>query len=320
MNPRRRRLLFATVLGLPGSRLVAAQTPLRLLVPGDVGGVLDIRARWLAHNLIATIGRTVRVENVPGAAGLLGMRAARAGPRDGSLMVVVHQGTLAINPHLYPEPGYDALNDFLPLSRMGHGPLIIVVPSQSSVSSLTELLIAAKQRTLSFASPGAGTPPHLAARLFAQSAGVELLHVPFKGGGQAMSALLGGQVDFAVEGATAVRPQVASGKLKALAHTGRLPVPGWPQLSAAAQWLAGFEYEAWTGLALPAGTPESVLFELHAAVMKVLRTPSADRWFEDRGASIGSGTAAEFAALIRKEHLDWGIRIRTLGLRADASG
>src|SRR5262249_43406844 len=158
--------------------------PIRLIVPGGAGGVIDLRARWLSERLAPRLGQPVYVDNAPGAGGNIGTAlAARAAP-DGYTLVIVHQGTMAINPHLYDHPGYEPLHDFAPITRIGVGPLLLCVNAALPVTSVAQLVALARSKPdeLSFGSPGIGTPPHLAAELFKRKAGIELTHVPYRGG------------------------------------------------------------------------------------------------------------------------------------------
>lgn len=318
MTHRRNLLLAALAWPLLPRQAWSGNQPVRLIVPGDAGGVLDARARWLGPRLGAILDRPVIVENLPGASGMLAMRAARAGPKDASMIVMVHQGTLAVVPHLHADPGYDALADFQPLTRLGHGPLVIAVPTNSPISTLADLVKEGRRRTLSFSSPGVGTPPHLAGTLLSRFADIQSLHVPFKGGGQALTALVGGQVDFAVEGTTIIRPQVEAQRVKALAHTGATPPANWSALPSAGDVLKGFEYQSWTGLAVPAGTPPALTDRLHAALMQVLSVREAEAWFAASGALIGANSPHEFATYIRAEYSRWGRLLRDLGLTGQA--
>jgi tripartite-type tricarboxylate transporter receptor subunit TctC len=178
--------------------------PLRI-VTGGAGGITDIRARWLAQRLGAALGQPVVVENNGAAGGNVGAeQVARSAP-DGYTLLLIHQGTAAVNPHLYPHTGYNPLTDFAPLTRFGHGSLLLAVHPGVQAASVRELIALAKAKpgALNYGTPGNGTPPHLAAELFKRAAGIEATHVPFKGGGAMMQAMLGGHVHYCIEGLTA---------------------------------------------------------------------------------------------------------------------
>jgi len=206
--------------------------PIRLIVPGGPGGVIDLRARWLAERLAQRLRQSVYVEDVPGAGGNIGTaQAARARP-DGYTLAIVHQGTMAINPHLYSHPGYDALADFVAITRVGIGPLVLAVQPLLPARSVAELVALAKAKPgqLSFGSPGIGTPPHMAGELFKRMAAIDLTHVPYRGGGQAVSDLIGGQISMSIEGMNVQLPFVRSGQIRALAVTGRERSPALPDV------------------------------------------------------------------------------------------
>jgi tripartite-type tricarboxylate transporter receptor subunit TctC len=323
----RRRQLLARGLGLglmPLASIAAAQPagwpsrPLKL-VAGGPGSVTDIRARWLAERLGAVLGQAVVVENNGAAGGNLGAaQVARSAP-DGHTLLMTNQGVAAINPHLYASPGYDSLRDFVPVARFGIGALLLVVPAPSPFRDVADLVARAKAKpgSLNFGTPGNGFPPHLAAVQFARSAGFEATHVPYKGGGAMMSALLAGEVDWAIEGLTATLPQVRAGRLRALAVSSstRAPtLPETPTLSEAG--VNGYEYIGWTGVAAPAGTPTAVVERLNREINSIASTDEGRRWFQSIGADAGEEGLAEFAAFVRAEHAKFGALVKAAGLRA----
>lgn len=294
--------------------------PIRVIVPGGVGGVADIRARWIAERLTTVLGQSVVVENRPGAGGNLAMEYAAHAAPDGYTLLVIHQGVMTIGPHLYAKLGYDVLTDFAPITRVGMGPLLLVVNPALPAKTATELIQLAKARPgkLSFGSPGVGTPPHLAGELFKRMAGIDAVHVAYKGGGQAASDLIGGHVDFSIEGLTLTVPLVRSGRLRALAVTGprRVPsLPDVPTLSEAA--LPGYEFQGWVGIAAPAGTPRTILARLHREISAILESADGRAWLADAGAEPGTDPPEVFAAAIRAEHAKWSTVIRDAGIRAE---
>jgi tripartite-type tricarboxylate transporter receptor subunit TctC len=260
---RRQVLVQGLALGLSvlasSSRAQAPAWPSRplKLVAGGPGSVTDIRARWLAEKLGEALGQAVVVENSGAAGGNVGAaQVARAAP-DGHTLLMTHQGIAAINPHLFASPGYDALRDFAAVARFGIGALLLAVPAASPAQTVRDLLERPRQtRRAEFRYPGNGSPPHLAAVQFMRMAGFEATHVPYKGGGAMMTALLAGEVDWAIEGLTATLPQVKAGRLRALAVTGArrdLALPDAPTLAEAG--VPGYSYIGWTGVVAPAATP-----------------------------------------------------------------
>jgi tripartite-type tricarboxylate transporter receptor subunit TctC len=233
---------------------------------------------------------------------------------------MTHQGIAAINPHLYASPGYDALRDFALVARFGIGAQLLVVPVQSAAQTVADLLARAKAKpgSLNFATPGNGLPPHLAAVQFMRMAGFEATHVPYKGGGAMMTALLAGEVDWAIEGLTATLPQVRAGRLRALAVTSTRRVPSLPEVPTLAEaGVPGYEYIGWTGVAAPAATPAALVERLNREINRIATSDEGRRWFQATGADAGEQSPAEFAAFVQAEHAKLGALVRAAGLRAE---
>lgn len=321
---RRRFLQALAVLSLPSSVGHAQPTiwpshPIRL-VAGGAGSVTDIRARWLAERLGVALGQPVIVENMPAAGGIVAAEAvARAAP-DGHTLLFTHQGISTINPHLYPQRGIDMLADFAPVARFGIGMLLLVVPAGSSLRSVQDLLASARAKpgTLNFASPGNGTPPHLSAELLKRMADIDVVHVPYQGGGAMLAALMGGQVDFAIEGLTTTLPHVKSGRVRALALSGTRRsalLPDVPTLADAG--VPGYDYIGWTGIVAPAATPRPVVDRLNLEINRIASSHEGRQWFEASGSEAGEQSPREFDAFIRAEHARWGKLVREARLRAE---
>ena len=293
--------------------------PLRLVV-GGVGGVADTRARWLAPPLTQALGQAVVVESIAGAGGNIAAAEVARAAADGCTLLLTHQGIAAINPHLYAKPGYDALRDFAGVTRFGHGPLLLTVPAASPMRSVGELIALARDKpgTANFGSPGVGTPPHLASELFVRTAGIQATHVPYRGGGALMAALLGGQLTWSMDGPTVQLPQVRSGALRALAVTGSKRLATAPDVPTVAEsGLPGFDYEGWTGIAVAAATPRPVVERLNAEIARIAATAEAREWFTAAGAEAGIQTPAEMDEFVRREHARFGQLIREAGLKAE---
>ncbi len=323
MNTMRRQLLSIACAAAALPRAVAEQAwpnkPLRLIT-GGVGSVTDIRARWLAERLGRALAQPVVVENIGGAGGGLGVETAARSAPDGYTLAMVHQGTMAINPHLYAHLGYDALKDFAPITRCGVGPLLLAVRTETPIASLRELLAQAKAKpgVMSYGSPGIGTPPHLASELLKRTAGFDAIHVPYKGGGPLLADLLGGQITWSFDGPTAQLPHVRSGRLRALAVSGTQRLPSLPDVPTVAEaGVAGYEFAGWTGIAAPAATPKAAVARLHAEIATLLSSAEARDWFASLGAEPGLQSPEEFAAYIRAEHAKWGQVIRDAGIKLE---
>jgi len=293
--------------------------PVRL-VAGGAASVADIRARWLADRLAAALGQPVVVENNGAAGGNVGAeQVARSAP-DGHTLLLVHQGTAAINPHLYAQIGYNPLTDFAPITRFGYGSLLLSVHPSVPATSVRELIALAKAKpgSLNYGSPGNGTPPHLAAELFKRAAGIEATHVPFKGGGAMMQALLGAHVSYSLEGLTAQLPHVRAGTLRALAVTGAQRTASLPDIPTIAEaGVPGYQFAGWTGLAAPAATPRAVIERLHGEIAKIAASDEAKQWFATSGSEAGILSPQEFADFIRTEHAQLGKLIRDAGVRVE---
>jgi tripartite-type tricarboxylate transporter receptor subunit TctC len=282
--------------------------------------VADIRARWLGDRLSAALGQPVVIDNNGAAGGNVGAQQVARSVPDGYTLLMIHQGTATINPHLYPKLGYDPLVDFAPITRFGFGPLLLTVHPSVPANSVMELiaLARAKPGTLNYGTPGVGTPPHLASELFVRAAGIQVTQIPFKGGGQLATALLGGHVSFSMDGLTAQLPHVRAGQLRALAVTGARRSSSLPDIPTIAEaGVPGYEFNGWTGLAAPAGTPKEVVARLHAEIAKIAATPEARAWFETSGSEAGIQTPEAFGEFIRAEHAKWGQVIRDAGIRIE---
>ena len=294
--------------------------PIQLIVPGGAGGVVDIRGRWLAERLAPALGQPVIVENKLGAGGNIGMGMAARSKPDGYTLVIIHQGTMTINPHLYSRLGYDPLTDFIPITRVGLGSLLLAVNPKVPATTVDELVQLAKANPgkLTFSSPGVGTPPHLAGELFKRVTAIDVAHVAYKGGGQAVADLIGGHITFTIEGLTVLLPQVKAGKLRALGVTGPRRVASLPEIPTIAEaGIAGYEFQGWVGVAAPAGTPKPIIARLYREMSTVLGTQEARDYFGEFGAVPGADPPDVFAAAIRAEHAQWGTVIREAGIKAE---
>lgn len=321
--PRRRLLSFAVASSVAIAWAARAADwpgrPIRLIA-GGAGSVTDIRARWLAERLGAALGQPVIVENNAAAGGSVAAELVAHAAADGHTLLLTHQGIAAINPHLYPRLGYDALADFVPVARFGIGQQALVVPAASPIASVADLLARARARpgAMNYGSNGNGTPPHLAAEQLKRMAGIDAVHVPFKGGGALLSALLASQVDWAIEGLTPLLPHVRSGALRALGVSGARRAPAWPDVPTLAEaGVPGYEYIGWTGVAAPAATPPTLVERLNREITRIATGEDGQRFFAQAGAEAGELSPAEFAAFVRAEHSRFGRLIREAGLRAE---
>jgi tripartite-type tricarboxylate transporter receptor subunit TctC len=328
MQSTRRRLVgsaaafaaFGGSIAAPRAQSAWPSKPVRIIVPGGAGGVTDIRARWLAERLSPALGQSVVVENRAGAGGSLGTVAGVRSPPDGYTLLIVHIGTMTINPHIYPNPGYDPLTDIAPITRLGVGPQALAVHKDVPARSVEELLALARAKPgeLTFVTPGVGTPGHLAASLLMHRAGIKVTHIPYKGGGQAVQDLIAGHVTFTIDGLTLLRPFVQDGRLRVLAVTTAQRARSMPDVPTMAEaGVPGYELTAWAGIAAPAGTPRPIIDRLYAEIARIAATAEAKAWFDSFGIDAGAEPPDAFAALVRTEYAQMGEVVRAMGIKAE---
>ena len=292
----------------------------KIIVPFAPGGGNDVFARHLAGKMSEVLKQQVIVENRAGAGGTIGTDLVAKAAPDGYTLLLGHTGTLAINPSLYPRLPYDAKNAFVAVGPLASTPLVLVVPAASTFKSLGDVVSAAKAAPgkLTFASSGSGTGGHLAGKLLEQSAGVTLLHVPYRGTAPALNDLLGGQVDLMFSVIPPAMPQVDGGRLRALAVTGNRRSDRMPQVPTVSQaGIKDYESTLAYGLMAPKGTPAAVLKTLGSALGASVDSPKLREAFRQEGAEPLTGTPAEFEALIAAEAQKYGKLIKDAGIKVE---
>lgn len=312
-------LLLAFAAGSAGAQPYPSQ-PVKIIAPAPPGSPVDIRARWVAQQLSPALGQPVVVENKPGAGGNIGAAAAAKSAPDGHTLLLVHQGIVAVNPHLYSRTGFDPLMDFAAITRLVDTTLLLLVPQASPARSVTDLVRLAREHPgrLSYGSSGIGTPPHLAAELFRRFAAVEVLHVPHKGATPSLTNLLAERVDFSIDSPSSHGPHVKAGRLRALAVTSTKRLPAYPDVPTMAEaGLRGYEYHSWIGLLAPAATPPEVVRRLNGELVKAVRSPAGREWFAAQGGVAVGDSPEEFGAFIRAEHERWGKLVKEAGIKAE---
>jgi tripartite-type tricarboxylate transporter receptor subunit TctC len=307
------------VLGLLIGSGAWAQERITLVAPFPPGGPVDTLARILAEGLQKRTGLPAVVENLPGAAGNLGIDKVKRARPDGRTLLVVPAGNLTINPTLMPNFPFQIERDFAPITMLAKAPNVLVVSSAARIGSLRELIAQAKARPgeLSYASPGIGSGLHLAGELFKQQTETDLLHVPYKGTGPALNDVLGGTVPVMFSNLPATLPHIRSGKLIALGltDTSRTPVASEiPTL--AEQGIAGVVVTSWYGLLAPAGTPPALVEQLARDAAEILAQSAVREQLRGQGLSEATQRPAQFAAHIQQETQTWARIIRSRGISA----
>ncbi|MBI4293411.1 MAG: tripartite tricarboxylate transporter substrate binding protein [Betaproteobacteria bacterium] len=309
---------LAVVLFLVASQAMAQgwpSRPVRIVVPLASGGFADVPARILAPRLAAQIGRPFYVENRPGAGGTIGADLVAKSEPDGHTLLFTATPHV-ISAHLYKALKYDALKDFTPVALIASGPYALVVNSQMPVSSVLELIAAAKAQPgkIDFASSGNGSAQHLVAALFNSMAGIDMNHVPYKGSGQAMQDLLSGQVKVSFAGIPNVLAHVRGGRLRALAVTTAARWPDIPEVPTVAEaGVPGYEATLWLALLAPAATPGEIVQRLYSEISKAIQDPEMLQNLRSAGIAPSLLGPQELGAFIGAEHEKWGRVVRATG-------
>ena len=288
--------------------------PLRLIVPFAPGGSTDIFARLIAERAQAPLGQPVVVENRAGAAGNIGAEAVARSAPDGHTLLMATTGVMAINNALYKNMTYDAAKDLEPVLFVASITNVLIVPPDFPAKSVAELIAAAKKDPgkLSFASSGAGSSTHMSAELFKSMSGTDILHIPYKGSGQALPDLMSGRVSMMFENAPGAVSHIKAGKVRALAVTGLKRSPAMPDVPTVAEsGVPGYESLSWSGIAVPAATPRAVVDRLNKDLNSVLATPEMRQKLAEQGAETIGGPPEAFAGHIRAERDKWSRLIRT---------
>ena len=282
--------------------------PIRVIVPGAAGGAADTLARALANNLSTAFGQPVVVENRVGAAGIVGTVAIAKAPADGYTLGFTFSGAMSINPSLYKSLPYDVDKDFEPVGVTAVSPLVIAVSPKLGVNTLGELVERAKREPgkLTFGSTGVGSTQQLSMELLRSQAGINMLHVPYKGSAAALTDLISGQISVHADNALSVIPFAQSGQLKALAVGTTKRIASLPDVPTVAE--SGYpDYQAagWYGMVAPAGTPKAVITKLSLAMTQYLKQPETVKWLEQQGMVPQLTTPAEFRTFMGKERAKW---------------
>ena len=280
--------------------------PVRLIIPFPPGGSNDVVGRVIAQHLGERLGKQIIVDNRGGAGGVIGTEAAAHAAPDGYTLLVISLAH-AVNPWLYKLP-YDPIKAFVPIGIMGKGPNILSVNPNVPIHSVKELIAVAKAKPgdLQYASAGVGSFQHLGAELFKLEAGVDILHVPFKGGGPAMIDVMGGHTSVMFSSLVQTTPHIKSGKLRALGVGGTERSPVLPDVPTIAEaGLPGYAAENWWGIVAPAGTPAPIIEKLHAALTEAQDNAEAKKYFDNEGATIVKMSSDDFGKFMVSEMNKW---------------
>jgi len=294
--------------------------PIKLIVPFPPGGGNDNVARPIAAKVGELLGQTLIIENKPGAGTMIGAEAAARSAPDGYTLFLGSIGSHAVSPMLYKNVPYDPVKDFEPVTLLATAPNILVTSPQSKFSTLAQFVAAAKAAPgkYTYASPGVGTPAHLAAEIFKKQAGIDILHVPYKGGANYIPDVIAGRVDVVFDTTTSSLPFVNNGQMRALAISRSERLPEIPSVPTFAQ--AGYpQYQtgSWYGILVPAKTPHAIVDRLNAAFRKALQDPATAQRLRTLGADPAGDTPAEFAAFIKGELAKYGQVIKDNGITAE---
>jgi tripartite-type tricarboxylate transporter receptor subunit TctC len=294
--------------------------PVRMVVGFPPGQATDIVARAVAQKLTESLGQSVYVDNRPGAAGIIGTEVAIKAGGDGYTLLMSSSGPLAVNPGLYTKLPYDPVKDLAPITVIATVPLFLVAHPSLAANNVQELIALAKQRPgqINYASGGSGVTNHLVMEMFKSAAGIDLVHVPYKGGPPALTDLMAGQVSVMFETGPGALPHVRSGKLKALAAGSLKRSAAMPELATVAeQGIPGFDGVAWIAFAAPAGTPKPIVDRLHAETVKILALPEIRERLVSLGTEPVGNTPEEFSAYLRSEIAKWGKVVKESGAKVD---
>lgn len=293
--------------------------PVKVVVGYSAGGAVDAVARTVGQAMSASMGQTFVVENKPGAGTNIAVKSVIAAEPDGYTLMMA-ANALAANMALYQPAPFDAERDLVAVSLIGRVPVVIAANAGAPYANIQQLIAAARAKpgSISFASPGNGSTPHMAVEFFKRAAGISLLHIPYRGGSQALTDVIGGQLPLVAVNALEVQPHVKSGKLKVLAvlSTNRSAIfPDVPTI--AESGFPGFEASVWYGLVAPAATPKAIVTRLHAEVQKALQTKEVRERMTQVGGEVLPGSAEMFAALIRSERQRYEKLVREANIKPD---
>ncbi len=294
--------------------------PIRLVVPFTPGGVTDTSGRLIAEQLSKRLGQQVIVDNKPGASGNIGTQQVAAAAPDGYTLVLGFDGTLVINPHVFDRVPFDAVKDFAPIGKIGDAVLILVAHPAVAAKTLQEVIALSKTQAggLSYGTSGTGGTPHIAGEQLKLRTGANLVHVPYKGGGQALTDVLGGNIPLVYTAVAGAQGHVKSGKLRAIAVSSAQRSKSLPDVPTFIEsGVADFEVSSWVGLLAPAKTPKAIVDKLNAELNAVLNDPEVREKLNLMGITATPGTSDKFGDDIKRDLARYGPVVKAAGIKAE---
>jgi tripartite-type tricarboxylate transporter receptor subunit TctC len=294
--------------------------PIRLVVPFTPGGVTDTSGRLIAEQLSKRLGQQVIVDNKPGASGNIGTQQVAAAEGDGYTLLLGFDGTLVINPHVFPKTGFDTLKDFAPIGKIGDAVLILVANPSFPAKNLKDLIALSKTQAggLSYGTSGTGGTPHIAGELLRQRTGANLVHVPYKGGGQALTDVLGGNIPLVYTAIASAIPHVKSGKLLPIAVSSSKRASSLPDVATFIEnGVSDFEASSWVALLAPAKTPRAIVTRLNTELNAVLNDPEVRERLNGMGITAAPGTPESFGAELSRDLSKYGPVVKAAGIKAE---
>jgi tripartite-type tricarboxylate transporter receptor subunit TctC len=328
-RPRRRQLVIGAamaVMAAAGLQLPASaqgaypNRPIRLVVPFTPGGVTDTSGRLVAEQLSKRLGQQVIVDNRPGASGNIGTQIVAAAEPDGYTLVLAFDGTMVINPHVFAKVPFDTAKDFAPVGKIGDAVLILVAHPGMAARTLKDVIALSKTQSggLSYGTSGTGGTPHIAGELLRQRSGANLVHVPYKGGGQAMTDVLGGNIPLVYTAVAGAFQHVKSGKLHAVAVSSGQRVKSLPDVPTFIEsGVSDFEVNSWVGILAPARTPKTVLDKLTSELNAVLSDPEVRERLAALGINATPGSGEQFGEEMKRDLARYGQVVRAAGIKAE---
>jgi len=314
-----KKLILLLLITLPVAAQQYPSKPIRLVVPFPPGGPTDVVSRLLAPKLAELLGQQIVVENRGGSGGMIGTEQVAKAVPDGYTIIMGTIGGLAVAKSLNPRLGYDTLRDLAPITQSVSVTSILIVHPSVPAKNVRELLAIAKSSPgkLNYASSGNGTVTHLAGELLKLRGKVSIVHVPYKGGAPALTAIMSGEVDMSYENSLIITPYIRSGRVRALAVTGATRSKLLPDLPTIAETLPGYNASGWYGLLAPAATPKPIIARLHVEAAKALHSPDIVAKLASQGAEPVGNTPEEFTAFIRSEISKWANLVKAAKMRTD---